>query len=296
MENMSWEEFESLLYSLARKPGYKPKKDERFHPDASPLISPAVFNAGDLRRNANVVCWAGWAALDVDDYTTSFDDALQTFEDYKFICYSSASSTEAHPKFRVVLPLTRNVDREEIRHFWFALSKEFNSLGDEQTKDFSRMYYVPAHYPNAYNFIVSNNDAPSLDVDVLLNKYAYAKETTAKTFMSALPDDVQAKIIEYRKAQLHNTNIRWTGINDCPFVNQKLISEYKLIVKTGWYRKMFQIMLSIASNAMRQGYPITSQEIGVLCSELDAVTGGWYKDRNMEAEADRAIAYACRSV
>lgn len=293
MENLTWEEFEALLYSLSKKPGYKPKKEERFHPNASPLISPAVFNPGDLRRNANVVEWGGWAALDVDEYSSSFDTALETFKDYKFICYSSASSTKEHPKFRVVLPLTRAVNREEIRHFWFSLSKEFNSLGDEQTKDFSRMYYVPAQYPNAFNFIVSNNASPSLNVDDLLNKYGYARELTPKTFLSNLPDDVKEKIASYRKAQLHNTNFRWSGLADCPFVNQKLVANYRTL-NEGRYRPMYSFMLSVASSAMKKGYPITSAEIVALARELD--WNGRWKGRPLEAEADRAIAYACTNV
>lgn len=296
MDLSSWQEFENLLYNLAQQPGYKPKKDERFHPNASPLISPAVFNPGDLRRNANVKYWGGWAALDVDEYSDGFDNALKTFENYKFISYSSASSTEAHPKFRVVLPLTRIVKATEIRHFWYSLSKEFNSLGDPQTKDFSRMYYVPAQYPNAFNFIVSNRNSAELDVDWLLEKYACAKDKVSSSLSSSLPDDVKEKIAEYRKANLNNTSYRWSGLSDCPFVNPRLIAEYKAITGTGWYRKMFQIMLSIASNAMKKGYPISAQQIGALCRELDAMTGGWYDSRNMVTEAERAIAYAVRSV
>jgi hypothetical protein len=79
-------------------------------------------------------------------------------------------------------------------------------------------------------------------------------------------------------------------------VNQRLVAEYKAITGTGWYRKMFQLMLSIASNAMKKGYPISALQISALCHELDVMTGGWYNNRNMVAEADRAIAYAIRSV
>jgi hypothetical protein len=296
MTMATWEEFENLLYKLSKAPGYKPKKDERFHPKASPLISPAIFNPGDTRKNVNVQHWGGWAALDVDEYSNGFDNALQTFKDYKFICYSSASSTKEKPKFRVVLPLTRTVQRDDIRHFWFSLSKEFNSLGDEQTKDLSRMYYVPAQYPDAYNFIVSNNSSPVLDVDVLLEKYAYAKDRSPQTFISALPEEIRKQVSDYRQAKLTNTNFKWSGLSDCPFVNQQLITEYKMLNETGWYRKMFQILLSTTSKAMKAGYPITAGELAALGRELDAQTGGWYKDRPLEAEAERAIAYACRSV
>lgn len=296
MDFSSWEKFEDLMYSLSKEPGYKPKKDERFHPNASPLISPAVFGKGELRRNVNVKAWAKWCALDIDEYDGTFDDALKSFDDYKFISYSTASSTEEHPKFRVLLPLTRDVMAEEIRHFWFALNQEFNSLGDPQTKDLSRMYYVPAQYPNAYNFIVSNKFKEDLNVDTLLNKYAYAKEKVSTSLSSTLPDSIKSKIEEYKKTKLTNTHFKWNGISDCPFVNTRIIDEYKSISKTGWYRKMFAFFVSIAANALKKGYPISANEIAELGKELDLANGGWYKDRPLEMEAERAIAFVCKAL
>lgn len=292
----TWEAFVDLLEGLSKKPGYKPKKDEKFNPNSSPLISPAIFKSGETRKNANVLYWGGWAALDVDDYGDDFRAALKTFADYKCVCYSSASSSKEKPKFRIVFCLSRIVKSDEIRHFWYALNKEFNSLGDPQTKDLARMYYVPAQYPNAYNFFFENASKPPLDVDELLKKYEYAKEHVKTSIVSSLPDHIQQKIIDYRKSQLTNTRYSWTGLHDCPFVNMRLVTEYRAITETGWYRKMFQIMISIASNATRKGYPITASEIANLCRELDNETGGWYAERNMEAEAERAIMFACKDL
>lgn len=291
----SYDAFEALLYDLSKKDGYKPKPSERFHPLASPLISPAVFAEGKTRKNVNVMRWGGWAALDVDDYETTFDEALETFKDVRFTCYSSASSTKKHPKFRIVLPLNKVVEARDIKHFWFSLSKEFNSLGDPQTKDLSRMYYVPAKYPNAYNFIVSNKVSPPINVDELLNKYDYAKEHKKKDFISALPEEIQQKVAEYKRGTLQNTDFKWSGLNDCPFVNKRLISEYALITETGWYHKTYQIMLSIASNAIKRGYPISVNELAALGRELNLQNGDRYKGRAIELEAERAISYAIRN-
>ena len=78
----------------------------------------------------------------------------QMFGAYEYVCYSTASSTVKKPKFRLVFPLTKEVHAKDLSHFWFAMNKEFKDIGDEQTKDLARMYYVPAQYPNAYNFIL----------------------------------------------------------------------------------------------------------------------------------------------
>ena len=87
----------------------------------------------------------------------------------------------------------------------------------------------------------------------------------------------------------------WTGYHDCPFVNQKQVSEYKTIQGTGWYAKMYQIMVSTAGNALNKGYPITAKEVAHICRTLDNDTGNWYLKRDMEKEADRAIEFVFRN-
>ena len=55
-------------------------------------------------------------------------------------------------------------------------------------------------------------------------------------------------------------------------------------------------MVAVASKALQNKYPITSQEIAELCRELDNETGNWYQNRPLEVEADRALEYAYRNV
>jgi hypothetical protein len=292
MEFTSLESFEKLLYDLSKQPGYKPKKGEK--KDGSPLITPSSFQQGTTRANRNVTQWNGWAALDVDDYDGSFEETIEKFKKNYFICYSSASSTKEKPKFRVILPLTSSVPAEKIRHFWYALNHEFGSVGDAQTKDLSRMYYVPAQYPNAYNFIFTNK-APLLDPVELMERHPFVNGFKS-TFEDRMPEHIREKIAEYRKEQLTKTDIVWTNYHDCPFVNKQLVIEYRTITDTGWYAKMYKIMTSIAMRALRAKYPITPDEIASLCKEIDAETGGWYKNRPMTLEAARAIDYSMKNV
>ena len=137
--------FDKALYGLSKR-RIKSKKD-------APLMSPAQYKPDTTRANANVTEWSNWCAVDVDDFKYEGDlyDNLRTrFGNYMFVCYSTASSTQSFPKFRLVFPLTKNVPAEKIRHFWFALQTELGDLGDKQTKDLSRMYYIPAKYDNAF--------------------------------------------------------------------------------------------------------------------------------------------------
>jgi hypothetical protein len=292
MEFTSLESFEKLLYDLSKQPGYKPKKGER--KGGSPLITPSSFQQGTTRANRNVTQWNGWAALDVDDYDGSFEETIEKFKKNYFICYSSASSTKEKPKFRVILPLTSSVPAEKIRHFWYALNHEFGSVGDAQTKDLSRMYYVPAQYPNAYNFIFTNK-APLLDPVELMERHSFVNGFKS-TFEDRMPEHIREKIAEYKKDKLTNTNVHWSSYRDCPFVNKQLVSEYRTITDTGWYAKMYQIMTSIAMRALRSKYPITPDQIARLCKEIDAETGGWYKNRPMTLESARAIDYSMKNI
>lgn len=287
MDFASWERFEGLLYSLSKIQ----RKDKK----SAQLISPATYKQDTTRANANVVSWAGWAALDVDDHEFKGnlkDELNDRFGNYYYVCYSTASSTLEQPKFRLVFPLKAQVPSDRIKHFWFALNTEVGSLGDKQTKDLSRMYYIPATYDNANNFIFTNADGQFIDPDALMSKHKMlSNDKPGATFFDRLPEEMQKQIIQHRKDQMENRSITWTSYRDCPFVPKKMIAEYGVINETGWYHKMYQLMVAIAANAVRKQYPITPTEIAKLCTELDGDTGNWYQNRPLEKEAERAIEY-----
>jgi hypothetical protein len=245
-----------------------------------------------------VVEWSGWAAVDVDDHVFEGDleDELRTrYGKWRYVCYSTASSTESRPKFRLVFPLTRVVQQDQIKHFWWALNSELGAIGDRQTKDLSRMYYIPANYADAYNFFFTNSGDP-LDVDFLCSKWEYNSKSDAGSFIDRLPDEWQRQIVEHRKSQLENTSFQWSGYRDCPFWPKKLASEYQTISNTGWYHKMYQIMVAVAGTAVKNQYPITANEITNMCREFDMDTGNWYENRPMNKEADRALEYVYRNI
>ena len=289
MDFDSFDELEKLLYKLSDQP-LASKKD-------AVLISPATYKPDTTRKNDNVVEWSGRCAVDVDDYEPEGelkDDLIRRFSTWRFTCYSTASSTRSSPKFRLVFPLTRAVEMERIRDFWYALQTELGDLGDRQTKDLSRMYYIPGKYADAYNFIFSNGGV-SIDPDELIFKHPMPKKANLNNFFDRLPDEMQKQIIEYRKNKL-DANYEWTSYRDCPFFPKKLEMEYRAISNTGWYHKMYQIMVAIAGNAVKNKYPITVSEISKMCRELDGDTGNWYKNRPLDKEADRALEYVYKNI
>jgi hypothetical protein len=240
-----------------------------------------------------------WCAVDVDDFEFEGDlfDALnKLFGSWRWVCYSTASSTIDVPKFRLVFPLAYGVERDRIKAFWYALQSELGELGDKQTKDLSRMYYIPGNYNGANNFIFSNRNGNTIDPDELIRKHPMPIKSTGNSFLDRMPEEMRQAITSYRKSQMDNTNVNWTSYHDCPFFPKKLANEYRTISGTGWYHKMYQIMVATASNAVTKKYPITAAEVSQLCRQFDTDTGNWYENRPLDKEADRAIEYVYRNI
>ena len=285
----SFIDLEKTLYKLAEKP-LESKKD-------AVLISPASYLDNTTRGNKNVICWDGWCCVDVDDHKFEGDlknELTSLYGDFYFVCYSTASSREGLPKFRLVFPTTERIRGDDIRAFWFALNSQLNSLADKQTKDLSRMYYIPGTYTGSFNFIFTNV-GEYIEPKVLMSKYPLAEKANLNNFMDRLPESVQKEIIEYRKQKL-DENFNWNDYRDCPFWPKQLAGEYNAISNTGWYHKMYQIMVATAGNAIKRKYAITAEEITKLCREFDGDTGNWYKNRPLDKEADRAIEYVYRNM
>jgi hypothetical protein len=289
MDFDTWERLEKLLFTLSTQEGQKGGSN------SSPLISPAIYRSASTRANDNVLGWGSWCCVDIDEYDGTIDDVLEHLKSYYYICYSTASSKEYHPKFRVVFPLTGVVGSDKIKAFWHAINALVLDVVDAQTKDLSRMYYVPAKYPDAYNFIFKNEGKHINPFD-LMAKYPYVEATRKKNFLQTLPDAIQREVISYRRNQMENM-VTWTGYKDCSFFPKKLAQEYTGMAHidgSGRYQKMYQIMVAIAGNASEAGYPITAQEIVDLCREFDIANTNLYEKRPMLKEAQNALEYAIK--
>jgi len=156
------------------------------------------------------------------------------------------------------------------------------------------MYYVPAQYPEAFNFIF-DNDGENVDPDYIMSQWSYKPPSLGNSFLDRLPPEMAAAVIQHRKNQMTETNLVWTDYRDCPFFPRQLAMEYQAITGTGWYHKMYQIMVATAGNAIKRGYPITAKQVADLCRQLDKDNGMWYDNRPLEVEADRAVEYAYKN-
>lgn len=294
----NFNKLESFLYKLYKKPSFKPKNNEDIkHKNAAKLLSPAIYINKTRRKNDNVLYWYRLASIDVDDIQISpgkdLKEYLNSFINYYYICYSTASSRKERPKFRLIFPLSDVVYKKDIRNFWYALNIELNYISDKQCKDFSRMFYTPGQYENAYNFFFINKSENTINPYKLIEKYPNNEIKQESAF--ADKQNIQQALANYKKNKLYdntNKNITWTSYHDCPFINKRKIVEYQSITETGWYMKLYEIAVSIAGNAIRKyNYPITAKEIAFLLKSIDNDNGMWYNNRPLEKESQRAIDY-----
>jgi hypothetical protein len=160
------------------------------------------------------------------------------------------------------------------------------------------MYYVPATYNGAFNFIFTNTGGSHINPTELMSKWEYSEKKDSKNFMDRLPEEWQRQILDYRKDKMTNTDIVWSGYDDCPFVNKRLVKDFKNIAhidNSGRYAMIYKIMVSIASNAVGKQYAITANEIETLCRQLDSETGNRYESRPLHVEANNALEYAYKN-
>lgn len=152
--------------------------------------APATFS-GDMRSKRNVErvsclvfdydkgtttmqaafdfwCWAAFAAFEKQPFTTAC------------LVHTSYSHTEEHPKFRVILPLSRAVDGNEYEAIWSFCAELAAKAGhelDQACKDASRMWFFPACKPGSEVAFLFTENAQHVDVRRILKECGYRKKT-----------------------------------------------------------------------------------------------------------------------
>ena len=97
---------------------------------------------GTTRANDNVESHSA-VVLDIDDGTPLEEITAQVCE-YEFLAVSTHSHTIGHPKYRMILPLSRDVPPERWPQVWQLANQLIGGHADPATKDCARLYYFPS--------------------------------------------------------------------------------------------------------------------------------------------------------
>jgi len=129
----SWDDLKGLLSFHEENPV---KQD-------GSLWSPVEYDAGTTRGNRNV---RFVEALVVDMDSEAFDNAR--LDDLEWFAYSTYSHRLDDPHYHLVLPLAEKVPASLWRVVWAELHDRIGLVGDPQTKDPARIFYLPQHAPD----------------------------------------------------------------------------------------------------------------------------------------------------
>jgi hypothetical protein len=133
---------------------------------ACPFVTACTFT-DDRRTNAGFER-ASLVALDVENGVTT-REAHARFAAFTHAIYTTWRHTPEAHRFRLVLPLARDVDAREYKLLWAVLARRLGAGADPQTKDLARALFLPAVRPDGGRAAAKAwEDAPVLDPDALL--------------------------------------------------------------------------------------------------------------------------------
>jgi len=287
-EVVDWDEFVTIMRAMSNVEGYKPAMGE--YKREQPLISPAIYEENIHRTNEAVVGW-DMIMLDIDDGIDSLERIKQHFKPFNYIIYSTANCTLAKLKIRVCIPLNQHAPKKELHGLWYALNLWCSGILDAQTKDKSRMHYIPAMYINKgsdYNHTFIVNDGIDLDWSGLMAKYPAPPEKDKFKVVNPLRD-LKRKVYLGAKAK-PTINI---ADKNCPFVYQNMIDDYRLTPAGGHHGAIYKFMVMCCYNAAKIDYPISTDELVDMAEQLDAIDGGFYDQKKLYGNAVDALNYTC---
>ncbi len=283
-----WNEFVSTMQAMSTVSGYKPSMGD--YERTQPLISPAIYGDNTKRINDNVVGW-DMVMMDIDDGIDNLERVVSHFNAFEYIIYSTANCTREKLKIRVCIPLNKNAPKKSLHGIWFALNEWCSGILDKQTKDKSRMHYIPAMYTNKgsdYNHIFLVNKGITLDWEALCSKFPAPPEKDKFKVVNPLRD-------LKRKVFLSNNTQPSTNIQDanCPFVYQKMIDEYRLTPAGGHHGAIYKFMVKMCYNAQKINYAISVDELADMAKQVDDLDGGFYDEKKLLGNAVDALNYTC---
>lgn len=141
---VTWPEIVDFCRGEAKVPRHRSNK----------LAAPALIagRCEGTRANANVrflslICADFDLGPDDVRYRT-FDDMVQYLaaEDLSFVAYTTTANTAGHNRYRIIMPLARNVSPTVWPAIWQAANAKFQNTFDPATKDPARLSFLPAHW------------------------------------------------------------------------------------------------------------------------------------------------------
>ncbi len=161
-----WPEFVSLFTEAERTP-CAPCPGHACPRKFGMAWSPVVLKPGTTRANANVQSLT-LGVLDLDGMTDAQVQHLETvLVGRRYVLHTTHSHTEANPRLRVILALSRPVRADEWAVVLANLVLTLGVPADPTCKDLSRLYFLPS-VAEGGAFLSEVGEGEPVDVDALL--------------------------------------------------------------------------------------------------------------------------------
>ena len=196
----SWDDLKELLSFH----GENPVKQ------AGSLWSPVEYDAGTTRGNRNV---RFVEALVVDMDSEAFDNAQ--LDGLEWFAYSTYSHRLDDPHYHLVLPLAEKVPASLWRVVWSELHDRIGLVGDPQTKDPARIFYLPQHAPDQ-PFEFHEGHGAFLDTDFRLDVEPVTNSVSPRSKQVRQPRTKQVRDDVYSESWW-NAPVdisRWDGMSE----------------------------------------------------------------------------------
>lgn len=186
---------------------------------ACPALSPAMLKPHTTRSKHNVDN-VQFGVIDLDGKT--WDELNAIHEDLqgsglKYILYSTWSHLSPEKNglcaARLCVPFSRPVTGVEWPRFWGVFNEMFGAAADEQCKDSSRLYFIPAAPASTKDDVIFefSNEGDALDVDLLLGVPISAANRPAPAKNRVVTNqDLIDELASLRKSRTE----RWTFLKE----------------------------------------------------------------------------------
>ena len=153
------------------------------------------FLSGGVRKKGSVL-FRSLATLDIDYGTPDVWDDFTLAHSCAAMIYSTHRHSERTPRYRLVLPLSRQVDQHEYEPLCRKLAASVGiDLFDDTTYELPRLFYWPSTSADAPYFF-DYQDGPALDVDALLGEYVDYRDASSWPLSSREGDIVRSEILK----------------------------------------------------------------------------------------------------
>ena len=123
------------------------------------------------RRKKDCVVFRSALTLDMDHAEADIPERMEMFFDFRCLIYSTHKHTPEGPRFRLVVPLSRNVSPDEYAAVARKVAEDIGmELFDDTTYEPSRLMYWPSTSADG-EFVFRDIEGEVLDPDTVLSRY-----------------------------------------------------------------------------------------------------------------------------